>query len=237
MRVSLCLALVSVLLAFARAAPTQTLAAWEYALTPTIKSQNTLRYRDGSVVLETRYPDGSSAADPLTERPAPAPDERKFDLQDSERSEYVTISTSGEVKYFSWEGRHFGSASATSIHPDFLQIGGAVAAPACVPKELSETSAETLRLYQALQGFKDASDFARLGFGPGGPYASWMRDAQALHAGAGLEVLRDLGFLAGDVMQLGMDYMQVARRGGAPTRYIRDMERTIRAGVALATCR
>ena len=237
MRASVYLAITAVLLAAASSAFSQTLAVWEYDLTPTIKSKNTLVYRDGSMILHSQYPDGSSASDPVTERPAKLADERRFDLQDSERSEYVTLSASGDVKYFSWEGRQFGTASAQSIHPDFLLIGVNVAVPTCVPKELSEASKQALRLYEELQSFRDAADFARVGFGRGGPYSSWLREAQALHAEAGLETLQQLGFLAGDVMQLGMEYMQVATRGLAPTRYIRDMESTIQAGLALAVCR
>ena len=68
-------------------------------------------------------------------------------------------------------------------------------------------------------------------------YYPWLQTAKGLHAQRGLETLDELGFLAGDVMQLGMEYMSIATRGTAPTQYIQDMERTIQAGLVLVTCR
>ena len=47
----------------------------------------------------------------------------------------------------------------------------------------------------------------------------------------------ELGFLAGDLPILGLAYVGVATKGEQPTQYIRDMERTIKAGVVLALCR
>ena len=44
----------------------------------------------------------------------------------------------------------------------------------------------------------------------------WER-AKALHAEAGLATFQELGLLAGDVMQLGMEYMQLATQGRALT--------------------
>lgn len=237
MRRSVHLMAAAVFLAVASSASAQIVAVWEFDLTPTIKSKNTLVYRGGSMVLETKYPDGSAASDTVIERPVDRAGERRFDLQDSERSEYITLSESGDVKYFSWEGRQFGAASATSVHADVLVIGLGAVAKECVPKTLSENSKAAIRLYEQLQGFRDDPDFSRVGFGPAGPYHSWLRAAKALHAGAGLATFQELGFLAGEVMQLGMEYMQVATRGRAPTQYIRDMERTIQEGIALAKCR
>ena len=173
----------------------------------------------------------------MIERPVDRPGERRFDLQDSERSEYITLSESGDVTYFSWEGRQFGAARATSVHPDVLVIGVDATARDCVPKTLSESSREAIRLYEQLQGFREDAEFARVGFGSGGPYHSWLGAAKTLQAEAGLATFQELEFLAGDVMQLGMEYMQVATRGRALTQYIRDMERTIQGGLALARCR
>ena len=237
MRRSVHLMVAAVFLAAASSALAQILAVWEFGLTPTIKSENTLVYRGGSMVLETKYPDGSAGSDTVIERSADRPDERRFDLQDSERSEYITLSESGDVKYFSWEGRQFGVARATSVHADVLVIGVDAVPRDCVPKTLSESSKEAIRLYEQLQGFRDDPDFARVGFGTAGPYHSWLRAAKTLHAESGLATFQELGFLAGEVMQLGMEYMQVATRGTASTQYIRDMERTIREGLALARCR
>ena len=237
MRASGHLIIAAVFLAVSSSALAQTLAVWEFDLTPSIKSKNTLVYRDGSMVLETKYPDGSGTSDAVIERPVDRPGERRFDLQDSERSEYITLSESGDVKYFSWEGRQFGAARAASVHADLLVIGVDASERDCVPKTLSENSREAIRLYEQLQGFRDDPDFARVGFGSGGPYYSWLRAAKTLDAETGLATFQELGFLAGEVMQLGMEYMQVATRGRALTQYIRDMERTIQEGLALARCR
>ena len=59
MRASFRLIIAAVFLAVAPSGLAQTLAVWEFDLTPTIKSKNTLVYRDGSMVLETQYPDGT----------------------------------------------------------------------------------------------------------------------------------------------------------------------------------
>ena len=215
-----------------------TLAVWGVEFTPTIKSKNTLVYRGDSMVLETEYSDGSSGSEEVIERPTDKATERRFDLEpDSDRSEYVTLSESGDVKYFSWEGRQFKTASATVVHADFMVVGANAVTRGCVPKRLSETSKETVRLYEQLHAFKNDPEFARKGFGVTGSYHPWLQAAKDLHAEGGLETLPHLGFLAGDVMQLGMEYMSVATRGGEPTQYIRDMERTIQAGLTLATCR
>ena len=228
----------AVLLTAASPVFAQTLAVWEVDLTPTIKSKNTLVYRGDSMVLETEYSDGSSSSDEVIERSADKTTERRFDLEpDSDRSEYVTLSESGDVKYFSWEGRQFKTARATVIHADFMVVGANAVARGCVPKSLSETSTETIRLYEQLHTFRNDPEFARKGFAVTGSYHPWLQAAKDLHAEAGLETLHALGFLAGDVMQLGMEYMSVATKGGEPTQYIRDMERTIQAGLTLATCR
>ena len=228
----------AVLLTAATPVFAQTLAVWKVDLTPTIKSKNTLVYRGDSMVLETKYSDGSSSSDEVIERPADKPNERRFDLEpDSDRSEYITLSESGDVKYFSWEGRQFETARATAVHTDFMVIGADAVARDCVPKTLSETSKQTIRLYEQLRDFKDDPDFARMGFAAAGSYHPWLQAAKDLHAEAGLGTFLDLGFLAGEVMQLGMEYMRVATRRGEPTQYIQDMERTIQTGLALATCR
>ena len=215
-----------------------TLVVWEVAFAPTIKSKNTLVYRSGSMVLETEYSDGSSGTGEVVERPADIPNTRRFDLEpDSDRSEYITVSKSGDVKYFSWEGRQFESTSADDISADFLVVGANPVVRDCVAKILSEASRETVRLYEELHTFKDSPEFARMGFAPAGTYDPWLQAVKGLHAQRELETLRELGFLAGDVMQLGMEYMRVATRGEEPTQYIQDTERTIQSGLALATCR
>ena len=237
MRILITLIASAAFLASPSAAIAQTLATWEYSLAPTIKSENTLVYRDDSVVLESTYTDGSSGTWMVVERPTDAPNERRFDFEDSERSEYFTLSKSGDVKYFSWEGRQFGSARAETIHADAMTIGVNVATRDCIPKELSEASRKTIQLYKELHGFKDDAEFARMGFSPAGPYYSWLQKAEVLHKESGIEAYQELGFLPGEVMQLGMEYVQIATRMNESTDYIDYMERMVREGVALATCR
>ena len=73
MRRSVHLMAAAVFLAAASSALAQILAVWEFDLTPTIKSENTLVYRGGSMVLETKYPDGSAGSDTVIERPVDSP--------------------------------------------------------------------------------------------------------------------------------------------------------------------
>ena len=126
-------------------------AVWEVDFAPTLKSKNTLVYRSGSMVLDTDYSDGSSASHEVLERPVDVPNARRFDLQaDSDRSEYITLSESGDVNYFSWEGTQFENASAIAISAEFMVVGANPVARDCVAKRLSEASKETIRLYEQL---------------------------------------------------------------------------------------
>lgn len=212
------------------------LAVWEADLSPTIRMKNTLVHQVDRTLLTMEFSDGSSGSREVIERPPDRPNERRFELEpESDRSEYITLTGSGLVKYFSWEGRQFMNANTTSIHVDFLTVGAAPVERECVPRELSAHSKEIVQLYEELRSFKDTSDFAFYGFGPGGSYGPWLETAQRLHAeSGGLKSLDELGFLAGDVMTLGLDYMSARRR--APSQYAEDMERTIHTGLARATC-
>lgn len=75
----------------------------------------TLIYRDGRMVSELWFDSGGVLTRDLIERPADRPGERKFDLDDHVRSEYVTLSEAGTDKYFSWEGQNFHTATADSM--------------------------------------------------------------------------------------------------------------------------
>ena len=66
----------------------------------------TLTYRAGKMILVSQYGDGGRMERVLGERPAGKAAERKFDLQTQERPEYFTLSETGVVRYFSWEGRN-----------------------------------------------------------------------------------------------------------------------------------
>ncbi|MCY4060513.1 MAG: hypothetical protein OXG44_21250, partial [Gammaproteobacteria bacterium] len=87
--------------------------------------------------------------------------------------------------------------------------------------------------------FKDEAEFARMGFGTAGPYNAWLKETRAFEREDSWKVMDDLNFLPLDLATLGMNYMMVATRGGSDSRwrFIADMERTIKAGLALATCK
>ncbi len=173
----------------------------------------------------------------LVERPWSLSNERRFDLQpDSDRSEYFTISDAGIVKYFAWEERQFDTALATSIAPDLLTIGVAVAEKVCAPKELSPVTQEMLRLYDQLHAFKEDEEFAVRGFSSAGPYNVWLDSIKDVADRAGFAPYNEVGMLPGDLMMLGMDYMRLARGGSDILDSINAKERTLQAGLALATC-
>ena len=166
----------------------------------------------------------------VAERQAEKPGHRRFDLQPGDvRSEYLVLSTDGTVRYFSWEGRQFDYATVTFMAADAMNIGVNTVEMACVPKDLSPVSLEIIRLYEQLQEFKNDPEFAQMGFAPGGPYNQWLT-AFDIPAEDTLESLDQLGFVAGDVMMLGLDYVTNSQED------IAYFERLIEAGIALARC-
>ena len=208
----------------------------------------TLIYRDGRMVWELRHDSGGILTRDLIERLAERPGERKFDLDDHVRSEYVTLSEAGIVKSFSWEGENFHTAMADFMHPEAMTIGSNVQARECVPTQLSDSVIKVVRLYEQLHGFKDDPGFAEMGFSAGGPYHAWLDDIQSLEGGldseAWIEAFSQLGVAVGEITMLGMNYMSVAsvaRRGSplspATLRQIEDVERTLQAALAQAFCR
>ena len=68
-----------------------------------------------------------------------------------------------------------------------------------------------------------------MGFAIGGPYNQWLTTFDTLEEDFN-ESIEQLGFVAGDVMMLGMDYVVENQEG------IVYFERLIEAGIALATC-
>ena len=209
-------------------------------LSPETKIKDELIYRDGKMILEGQLSDGGSLTRELIERPTERTGERKFDLDEADRSEYFTLSDTGVVKFFSWEGRQFATALTTFADPAAMTIGINVQVRVCVPKQLSASAVEVVRLYEQLHAFKDDPDFARMGFAQAGPYNIWLETIKSHHQGHdAAEVLGELGFLAGDVMMLGLDYMRVATRPSTnedTLRSIEGTERTIQAGLTLAKC-
>ena len=208
----------------------------------------TLIYRDGRMVWELRHDSGGILTRDLIERPADRPGERKFDLDDHVRSEYVTLSEAGTVKSFSWEGQNFHTATADFMHPEAMTIGSNVQVRECVPTQLSDSATEAVVLYEQLHGFKDDPGFAEMGFSAGGPYRAWLDDIQSLEGGLDsetrIEAFSQLRIPIAEITMLGMNYMSVATaaRRGAPAspetrRHIEDVERTLQAALAQAFCK
>ena len=219
------------------------LAAWRAK-----SGDETLIYRDGRMVWELRHDSGGILTRDLIERPAERPGERRFDLDDHVRSEYVTLSKAGAVRYFSWEGQNFHTATADFMHPEAMTMGSNVQVRECVPTGLSDSATEAVVLYEQLHGFKDDPGFAEMGFSAGGPYHAWLDDIQSLEGGLDfetrIEALTQLGVAIADITMLGMNYMSVAtaaRRGAPPSpetrQQIEDVERALQAALAQAFCR
>ncbi|MXW71326.1 MAG: hypothetical protein F4Z74_07740 [Acidobacteria bacterium] len=214
-------------------------ATWQDPIAPTIDATRTLLGRGNVVLLRTQYSDGTSSTEELIERPSGTPNERRFDVEPgNEQSEYITVSDSGVVRWFAWDGTSFLTHRASWIHTDFLALSAKPAEPDCIPKQLSPTVKEIVSLYEQLQDFKNAPGFAEFGFSVAGPYHQWMEDVTRVVAGSspdeGALQLDQLGFTGGDVMNLGLDFLNP--EGEEEKRSILDTERRIRAGLALATC-
>ena len=190
-------------------------------------------------MLRTLYSDGTSNTEELIERPSGKPNERRFDVEpDNDQSEYITVSDSGVVRWFAWDGTNFLTQRASWIHTDFLALSANPAEPHCIPTQLSPTSRQIVTLYEQLQDFKNDPAFAEFGFSIGGPYHQWMEDATRVLAesspGEGARQLDQLGFTGGDVMNLGLGYLNPEDE--EEKQNILVTERRIRAGLALATC-
>ena len=195
----------------------------------------TLTYRAGKMILVSQYGDGGRMGRVLVERPAGKAAERKFDLQTQERPEYFTLSETGVVRYFSWEGREFKTASVTFIDPNAMNIGNNVQQRPCIPTKLSSAAMELVRLYDQLHAFKDDPEFIRVGFA-GGPYSAWLQAIERHRdTNSGLELLDELGFTPGDVLLLGMNYLG-EDLSESDLLFIEDSERKIQAGLALTRC-
>ncbi len=106
----------------------------------------------------------------------------------------------------------------------------------CIPRKLSEAAIELVRLYDQLHAFKDDHEFIRLGFGRGGRYFAWLQAIQRYQdTNSGFELLDELGFIPGDVMLLGMNYVG-ENLSDSDLSLIESSERKIQTGLALTRC-
>ena len=219
------------------------MATWKINLGPGFMGlEEKLIYHDGKMVLRRKYPDGSWGAQELIERPTKNSGERKFATEEGARSEYFTLSGGGRVKHFDWDGTQFAAGKATFVASNAMSIGSNVQARSCVPRQLSATAAQFVRLHKELHAFKDDSQFALAGFAQGFPYSDWLTRAELLGASpqpVQLAFMEETGFFLGDLWELGWVYMTTANDNvirQEDSDYITGMERTIRAGIVIAKC-
>ena len=74
-----------------------------------------------------------------------------------------------------------------------------------------------------------------MGFSQAGPYHAWMEAVQAHADRTGIELVDEVGFLSGDVMMLGMAYVD-ENPNASTLRAIEFHETKIQAGLARAKC-
>ena len=210
-------------------------AKWELDWLNETKMESVLVYQDGKMIRLWLHPEFEKpSSKEWFERPPQNRNERKFDTgsPDCETCGYVTISRSGIVTYFEWDGNLVNTVLATFMDPEAMSIGNNPQEKPCTPKKLSPASVEALRLYKQLHAFKDDPEFIRVGFSPSGPYSAWIKAVDKLD-GSGREVLLDLNFLPGELSMLGTSYVS---RTKSSYNHIEYMERKIEAGIALAKC-
>ena len=219
------------------------MATWKINLGPGYMGlEEKLIYHDGKMVLRRKYPDGSWGTQELIERPAKNSGERKFATEEGARSEYFTLSGGGRVKHFDWDGTQFAAAKATFVASNAMSIGSNAQARSCVPRRLSPAATQFVRLHKELHAFKDDSQFALAGFAQGFPYNDWLKRVESLGASpqpVQLAFIEETGFFLGDLWELGWVYMTTADDNvisQEDSGYITGMERTIRAGIAIAKC-
>ena len=123
--------------------------------------------------------------------------------------------------------------------PDAMNIGNNEQETPCIPRKLSEASMELVRLYDQLHAFKNDPEFIRAGFVPGGPYSAWLqaikRHRDTNSGAAGFKLLDEVGFMSGDLLMLGMDYVG-ENLSESELSSIEYFEKKLQAGLALSRC-
>lgn len=206
-----------------------------------------LVHRGGVMYADWQYGSDKTFPEVVVERPSGLSDVRKFDPNPEEtHGEYFTVSASGVLRRLAWEGREILSAEAEQWHPDAMSIGFNPVERACTATELSALALEIIGLYEELHSFKATDAFATFGFSQNGPYYAWLEAVRRAigNREGGLEVYRQLGFVPGDLVSLGLSHMRVATSVGrnrpaseSDRRSVHDLERKVQAGIALAECR
>ena len=107
----------------------------------------------------------------------------------------------------------------------------------CIPKELSPAAVETVRLYEELHTFYNDPEFIFSGFArEDWPYFGWLKAIETQRdANQGFELLDELGFVPGQVLVLGLNYLD-EDFSESDLQHIEDLERDIQASLASARC-
>ena len=92
----------------------------------------------------------------------------------------------------------------------------------------SSDAQELLQLYQELHTFKDEANFHDIGFAICCSYSKWLLNVEDLTYRTRHKLIHEVGFLPGQLRQLGKEYM---RSGGQPTAFTRELEAVIRMAV------
>lgn len=102
--------------------------------------------------------------------------------------------------------------------------------PCYANASMSSDAKELKKLYEELQNFKSDPKFDQVGFGTCCRFNSWMVRIKKIRSKKlGVKILKEVGFFPGDLLQLGMEYLNSK---GRPTSYTKEMEATIISGLA-----
>ena len=89
----------------------------------------------------------------------------------------------------------------------------------CKP-DLSSFTKDAIRLYLELQKFKDDPEFHQVGFGLCCRFNVWKQEVDALTDRSGLETLREIGIVPGELFSLGWEYFQNRGRSTFLTAFV-----------------
>ncbi len=106
----------------------------------------------------------------------------------------------------------------------------------CKP-DLSSFAKDAIRLYLELQDFKDDPEFHQVGFGLCCRFNEWKQEVDALTGRAGLETLREIGIVPGELLSLGWEYFQNRGRSTFLTAFVEANMRAVIKTMGIGTPR
>lgn len=206
-------------------------------------SDGRLVYKNGKMILEMTLSFGGETTPfrrELIERPPKQSGERRFDLEDYRWSEYLTLTSSGIVRLFGWEGDHDGPVRAVYLAPEAMTIGKKVIIQSCARRRLSRSALEVVRLHRELGTFRYDHEFARFGVNHPAAYR-WLQAYNSLRTSTDkIEFLRETGFYLEDLRSLFDKYLWAAIAPGtvqhSDLNSIEFLENTITSGITIAQC-